>query len=118
MQAPNDEGEVDAPAKAHRVTWAQLHILLYPGIANVVSILVQVQHCLDCVISFMCMLTTMGPAASQPVRHAGGLAVIHQPTLLMESKPALHLVCASAVAGRWHHCLGADSGVAACRARA
>ena len=48
MQAPNDEGEADAPAKAQRVTWAQLHILLYPGIANVVSILVQVQHFLDC----------------------------------------------------------------------
>ena len=48
MQAPNDEVEADAPAKAQRVTWSQLHILLYPGIANVVSILVQVSHFLDC----------------------------------------------------------------------
>lgn len=37
--------DADKEGKAEGVTWAQLHKLMYPGIANVVSILVQVKHC-------------------------------------------------------------------------
>ena len=108
MQAPHDEGEGDAPAKAQRVTWSQLHILLYPGIANVVSILVQVRHFLHC----LCSLVHVYAWSCRTSRYSACKArwfpfcdPAKQP-LFMKSEPALYLVCASAhnsdSAGLWH----------------
>ncbi|KAK9828122.1 hypothetical protein WJX81_007423 [Elliptochloris bilobata] len=73
FEKPCEEGatangykEVDLPAKAQGVTWAQLHVLLYPGIANVVSILVQgaglrfITASVSQMLSGSCILFTAG----------------------------------------------------------